>query len=56
VQDRSGRASLLLMTGASGESIGDEAQMLAGEPVVVTGTIVRWAGWLVLRTDPHGWR
>jgi len=56
VQDRSGRASLLLMTGASGESIGDEAQTLAGEPVVVTGTIVRQAGWLVLRTDPHGWR
>jgi len=56
VQDRSGRASLLLMTGASGESIGDEAQTLAGEPVAVTGTIVRQAGWLVLRTDPHGWR
>jgi hypothetical protein len=56
VQVRSGRASLLLMTGASGESIGDEAQTLAGEPVAVTGTIVRQAGWLVLRTDPHGWR
>jgi hypothetical protein len=56
VQDRSGRASLLLMTGASGESIRNEAQTLAGEPVVVTGTIVRQAGWLVLRTDPHGWR
>jgi hypothetical protein len=56
VQDRSGRASLLLMTGTSGESISDQAQMLAGEPVVVTGAIVRRAGWPVLRTDPHGWR
>jgi hypothetical protein len=56
VQDRSGRASLLLMTGTSGESISDQAQMFAGEPVVVTGAIVRRAGWPVLRTDPHGWR
>jgi hypothetical protein len=56
VQDRSGRASLLLMTGASGESIGDQAQTRAGEAVVVAGTILRHAGWLVLRTDPGSWR
>ncbi|HXI29547.1 MAG TPA: hypothetical protein VNG89_14010 [Vicinamibacterales bacterium] len=56
VQDRSGRSSLLLMTGASGESISDQAQTLAGEALVVTGTILRQAGWLVLRTDPGSWR
>jgi hypothetical protein len=55
VQDRSGRASLMLMTGASDESINDQAQKLAGEAVVVTGTIRRQTGWLVLRTDPGSW-
>jgi hypothetical protein len=56
VQDRSGRASVMLMTGASGESISDQAHKLAGEAVVVTGTIRRQAGWLVLRTDPGSWK
>jgi hypothetical protein len=56
VQDRSGRASLMLMTGPSGESIGDQAWGLAGEAVVVTGAILRQAGWLVLRTDPGSWK
>ena len=52
----SGRSSLLLLTGSSGEQVGARAASLAGEAVTLAGTIVRQAGWLVIRSDPSSWR
>jgi hypothetical protein len=56
VQDRSGTSALMLVTGASGETIGARALEFAGEAVEMTGTLARRDGWLVLRTDPQNWR
>jgi hypothetical protein len=55
VEDRAGRSSLLLLTGPSGEPIGDQALFVAGEAISVTGTVHREGGWLMLRTDPRSW-
>ena len=56
VQDRAGHASLLLLTGPSGEPVGAQALHVAGEAISVTGSVHRQGGWLVLRTDPGTWR
>jgi sulfoxide reductase heme-binding subunit YedZ len=64
VRDREGRSALLLLVSGSGEPVGREAVRLAGEPVEVTGAIVRAItppgtapeGWPTLRTDPSTWR
>jgi hypothetical protein len=55
VQDKAGRAALMLMTGPSGESITSWAVEAAGEAITVTGSITKQGGWLVLRTDPRSW-
>jgi hypothetical protein len=55
VQDRAGHSSLLLLVGPTGEPIGARAVQAAGEAIVVTGSIQRQGGWLVLRTDPTFW-
>ena len=54
-QDRSGHSSLLLLTGPTGEPIGAQALVVAGEAISVAGSIQRQGGWLVLRTDPSSW-
>jgi hypothetical protein len=56
VQDRSGRSSLLLLTGTSGAPIGEPALRAAGEAITLRGSIQRLGAWLVLRTDPETWR
>jgi hypothetical protein len=56
VQDRSGRSSLLLLTGPDGEPIGAPAVQSAGEATSVTGSIHRQGEWLALRTDPVRWQ
>jgi hypothetical protein len=65
VRDREGRSALLLLLTPAGDPVGPEALLrLAGEPVEVTGAIVRAvtpraaspAGWPALRTDPSTWR
>ena len=55
VQDRAGHTSLLLLTSASGEPIGAQALVVAGEAISVTGSVQQLGGWLVLRTDPSSW-
>jgi hypothetical protein len=56
VHDQSGRSAILLLTGASGESLKAQAVQFAGEAITVTGSVGRQNGWLVLRTDPATWR
>jgi hypothetical protein len=56
VQDRTGNASLLLLTGTDGEPIGARALDVAGEALSVTGSVQRQGGWTLLRTDPRSWR
>jgi hypothetical protein len=56
VQDRAGESALMLLTGASGETINARALEIAGEAVEMTGMLQRQGGWLVLRTDPATWR
>ena len=56
VQDRSGASSLLLVTGPSGEAVTNQALLVAGEAIELTGTIARAGGWLIVRTDPATWR
>lgn len=56
VQDQSGQSSVLLLTGTAGEPIGGQALQVVGEAIDMTGILERQGGWLVLRTDPAGWR
>ena len=56
VQDQAGQSSVLLLTGTAGEPIGAQALQVAGEAIDMTGILERQGGWLVLRTDPAGWR
>jgi hypothetical protein len=55
VHDRAGHASLLLLTGPTGDALGESARQTAGEAISLTGSIQRQGGWLVLRTDPASW-
>ena len=56
MQDRAGHSVLMLLTGTAGESVSAQALRFAGEAVDMTGTIQQQDGWLVLRTDPRGWK
>jgi len=56
VQDRSGRSSLLLLTGPTGQAIGAEDLQRAGEATDMVGVVAQQGGWLVLRSDPRSWR
>jgi hypothetical protein len=56
VQDLAGASALMLLTGASGETVGARALQFTGEAVEMTGRLERREGWLVLRTAPHTWR
>jgi hypothetical protein len=56
VQDRSGRSSVVLLTGSTGEKIGAEHLQRAGEAIDMTGVVGRQGGWLMLRSDPRSWR
>src|SRR6266542_4133087 len=55
VRDRTGRSSLVLLEGPSGEPVGPRAAALAGEPIEFTGPAARQGGWLRLRSDPATW-
>jgi hypothetical protein len=55
VEDRAGESAVMLLTGASGESISAQALEIAGEAIDMTGKLQRQGGWLVLRTDPASW-
>jgi hypothetical protein len=56
VQDRSGRSAVMLLTGASGETVAAQSADRAGEAIDLTGTIRAEGGWLMLRTNPANWR
>lgn len=56
VEDRAGESAVMLLTGASGETIGARALQVTGEAVEMTGMLARQDGWLVLRADPQAWR
>jgi hypothetical protein len=56
VQDRSGRSSVLLLTGSAGEKIATDHLQRAGEAIDVTGVVSTRGGWLMLRSDPRSWR
>lgn len=56
VQDRSGRSSLLLLTGSTGQAIGADDLQRTGEATDMVGVVAQQGGWLVLRSDPRSWR
>ena len=56
VEDRAGRSAVMLLTGPTGERIGEQAVQLAGEAIDMIGTVERQGGWTMFRTDPATWR
>jgi len=56
VQDRSGRSSVVLLTGSTGKKIVAEQLQRAGEAIDMTGVVGRLGGWLMLRSEPRSWR
>ncbi|MGE3843181.1 MAG: hypothetical protein AB7I50_16540 [Vicinamibacterales bacterium] len=55
VRDRENRTALLLLTGPSGEALGQRAAPIVGEPIAMTGRLERQGNWFVLKTDPATW-
>lgn len=56
VRDGSGNESLWLLVDLTGKPVSDRARALVGEPVEMTGITAQQGGWMLLRTDPEGWR
>lgn len=56
VRDDEGRERHLLLTGEDGRALGRELVPWIGEPVAVTGRVVRYDGLLALRAEPSAFR
>jgi hypothetical protein len=56
VEDDAGRCSKLLLVGADGRAVNDEVLELVGDPVEISGDVVRVGDWLVLKAEPMDYK
>jgi hypothetical protein len=56
VEDEQGRTRKLLLVGADGSAVNERVLDLVAERVEITGEVVRYDDWLVLKADPASYK